>query len=203
MTQDSYAIGTAILQQRSLYLLLTKEEKQVRREALALLERVALSLSDKCFLFLYALEKMLGALDSPEVNRYFDGLELIGYPMEFIDKVSTGNSYPIAELSEYLDSHKYEIYQLRQEVQILRSIDYTLSQLLGLWSVFSFKPKLNPFPYPLSEEDKLEEERIANLQKEMSQWTDEQVTEIKAMDNGKFKVTTLKERLKAKLDENS
>jgi hypothetical protein len=132
MLQDSYIVGTTLLQQRSLYLLITKEEKQIRREALALLERATLSLPDKCFLFLYALEKMLGALDSSEVNRYFDGLELIGYPIEFIDRVSTGNSYPIAELSEYLDSHKYEVYQLRQEVQILKSIDNSLRQLIAM-----------------------------------------------------------------------
>jgi len=153
MTQDSYAIGTTVLQQRSLYLLMTKEEKITRREALALLKRVALSLSDKCFLFLYALEKMLGALDSPEVMRYFDGLELIGYPMEFIDKVSTGNSYPIAELSEYLDSHKYEIYQLRQEVQILKSIDNTLQKIYDWNRTVDNTP---PEGVPLTE-DKLPE----------------------------------------------
>lgn len=221
MKPTSLETGIALLQEKGLYLHASKEERKTRREELALKARTELSLRELCFLFLYALEKMLGDLDSPEVIRYFEGLELIGYPYEFLATISTGNSYPIAELSEYLDSHKYEIYQLRQQVQILQSIDNSLKQLAQLSDTSSVKAQLtaklinltDPFaPYAdadgnvdvdalnkagLENWTKEEEEKIKKKQDSMIRMADSS-KDLKESIGSSSTPLTLAERLKAR-----
>lgn len=193
MKPTSLETGIALLQEKSLYLHASKEERKTRREELALKARTELSLRELCFLFLYALEKMLGDLDSPEVIRYFEGLELIGYPYEFLATISTGNSYPIAELSEYLDSHKYEIYQLRQQVQILQSIDSSLKQLVQLSDTSSVKAQLTA---KLLQMEDLEEKKSLSTTDMVDSSEDQK-------ENISSSPLTLAERLKAKMNENS
>lgn len=193
MKPTSLETGIALLQEKSLYLHASKEERKTRREELALKARTELSLRELCFLFLYALEKMLGDLDSPEVIRYFEGLELIGYPYEFLATISTGNSYPIAELSEYLDSHKYEIYQLRQQVQILQSIDSSLKQLVQLSDTSSVKAQLTA---KLLQMEDLEEKKSLSTTDMVDSSEDQK-------ENISSSPLTLAERLKAKINENS
>lgn len=193
MKPTSLETGIALLQEKSLYLHASKEERKTRREELALKARTELSLRELCFLFLYALEKMLGDLDSPEVIRYFEGLELIGYPYEFLATISTGNSYPIAELSEYLDSHKYEIYQLRQQVQILQSIDSSLKQLVQLSDTSSVKAQLTAKLFQMED---LEEKKSLSTTDMVDSSEDQK-------ENISSSPLTLAERLKAKINENS
>ena len=161
MTVEFITVGTAILQALNLFKLMTAEERIARRSELAMKERQDLTLSEKCFLFMIALEKMLGNVNQPETQRYLDGLELIGYPMEFIETVSRGESYPLAHLAAYLDEHRYEVYQLREQAQTLRSIDHTLKNLERLLA-----------PMPLIFNDRLSPA-------EQEAWTDIEIGEIK------------------------
>lgn len=200
MKPTSLETGIALLQEKGLYLHASKEERKTRREELALKARTELSLRELCFLFLYALEKMLGDLDSPEVIRYFEGLELIGYPYEFLATISTGNSYPIAELSEYLDSHKYEIYQLRQQVQILQSIDSSLKQLVQLSDTSSVKAQLTAKLFQMED---LEEKKSLSTTDMVDSSEDQKEIAGSLLSDSTLPPQTLAERIKAKMNENS